>query len=211
MTMTFGRWVTACVLGCGVIAALLLPPSLDEDDRFDRSRFTAGPHQATMEKRGRLQRWHGLALWRAYQSARTAETARRVFPSTAQRGAASPIWFDTDVPDAARRYITTRVAAERNARGEWSGHGPTALLVETDTATALGGVSTPWGFNGALTVSTQILPLGAVGDRCVIVVRLGRGALIDPLSIRGDRSLMEGSAFYDAFGTPGPQNRTSLE
>jgi hypothetical protein len=105
-----------------------------------------------------------------------------------------------------RRAVGAQLAAEESARGSWRGKGGIAVLVLTDTATAIDGVRLPWGYNSGLVASTTVLPPShATGDRCVTVVRIGHLALLGGGPIPADRSLLDGCAFYDAFGTPGPQ------
>jgi hypothetical protein len=207
--MTPGRWVAMCVLGCALMAVTLLPPDLSGDDLYFGWRPRVHSHEQMMQQRAQIWRWHGQQLWMAYQVASDAETAQRVFgsrPSNVSGPFKPVIWFDSDVPGAARRAVSEAIAAEVAARGEWHGHGAVGLLVFMDTATTLGGAPMPWAFLGNLTLTTQVLPANrATGDRCVTVVRLGPKALTgDPSAIPADGLLLDGCAFYDAFGAPGP-------
>jgi hypothetical protein len=116
------------------------------------------------------------------------------------------VWFDTDVPAAARRAVNARLAAEESARGNWRGKGGVGVLVFTDTATTVDGVHLPWGYDGGLIVSTKVLQATReTGNRCVTVIGLGHLVLDGGGTIPADRALLDGCAFYDAFGQPGPQ------
>lgn len=207
--MTPGRWIAMCVLGCAFMAVTLLPPDLSGDDAYFGWRPRVHSHEQMMQQRAQIWRWHGQQLWMAYQVARDAETAQRVFGSRSSPGSEQfrpVIWFDSDVPGAVRRRVSEVIAGEVAARGQWHGHGAVGLLVFMDTTTTLDGAPMPWAFYGNLTLTTQVLPASkATGDRCVTVVRLGPKALTGgPSAIPADGLLLDGCAFYDAFGAPGP-------
>ncbi|MGH7656441.1 MAG: hypothetical protein ACREN6_17465 [Gemmatimonadaceae bacterium] len=202
------RWSVACILGCLLLGAALLPPQVD-DDPFYRWRPEWTVQERGLQARAAAARLHSLKLWTAYRSARTDEIARREFGSASAHKPASAsvsVWYDTDVPQAVRLEVSRRVAAEDSARGSWRGKGRVGVLVLTDTATRVDGVAMPWGFNSGLTVSTSVLPVGPeTGGRCVAVVRVGHLLLSGATALPADRNLLDACAFYDAFGTPGPQ------
>jgi hypothetical protein len=210
VTMTPGRWIASCVLGCLLLAVALLPPSPSSDDDAPyrwQTQWTT--HEHVVERRVQIARSHSVLLWRAYRAAHDADVAMREF-ATGHTAVSAPakvsIWFDADVPPAARRRISELVTAENSARGRWHGAGSVGVLVFTDTATSIDRVPMPWGYNSALTLSTKVLPpIKEIGDRCVTVIRVGRAALIAPDTISADRQLLDACAFTDAFGTPGPQ------
>ena len=212
--MTPGRWILACITGCLIVAAALLPPPVSDDELFYISwRPEWNGHERTLERRTQIARAHAGLLMRAYSNAHDEAAAQRLFGPARASGptpAANDsvlIWFDSDVPDAARHRIKQIVAAEDSARGSWRGKGAVGILVFTDTATAMDGVGLPWGRSG-LSVATKVLPVSkATGGRCVTVVRLGHAVLARGDTIAADRQLLDGCAFYDAFGEPGAADR----
>jgi hypothetical protein len=201
------RWSVACILGCLLIGVALLPPQPD-DDPFYRWRPEWTIQERGLQERAAAARLHSLKLWMAYRSARATEIARREFGVTSAHAPATAgvtIWYDTDVPQAVRTDVSRRIAAEDSARGSWRAKGRVGVLVLTDTATKIDGVTMPWGYNSGLTVSTSVLPIsGETGGRCVAVVRIGHLAL-SGTRIPAERRLLDACAFYDAFGAPGTQ------
>jgi hypothetical protein len=208
MEMTATRWITGCVLGCLTIAVLLLPPQPQEDPFYRWTpRWSAREQGLTTRVQNR--RMHGNLLWRAYQGARDVDVAQREFGAKTTGSTAAPgasIWFDSDIPPATRREVSQVLSGEVSAHGAWRDKSRTGVLVFTDTVTALDGNRLPWGYNSGLIASTTVLlPTRETGDRCVTVIRIGHLALIGGGTIPPDRGLLDGCAFYDAFGKPGPQ------
>lgn len=208
MTITVKRWIAGCVLGCLVLAVLLLPPQAN-DDPFYRWTPRWSTREQGLDVRVQNRRVHGRLLWQAYRAAHDVDVARREFGAKAPGAAATggmPVWFDADVPVATRREVSRLLAVDDSARGTWRGKGGVGVLVFTDTATAVDGIHLPWGFNSGLIASTTVLlPTRETGDRCVTVIRVGHLALLGGGAIPPDRGLLDGCAFYDAFGKPGPQ------
>lgn len=217
--MTPGRWIVACIAGCLFLAAALLPPQPSADEPFYRWRPEPSAHTQALALRAKIDRIHASLLLQAYRSAHDEEAAQRVFGASSGGAATGAVvkgrmsvWFDADIPDVARRRVEQIIASEDSARGSWRGKGAVGILVFTDTAASVDGTRLPWGFNSGLSVATKVLPVNAAtGDRCVAVVRLGRLALAPESTIPADRQLLDGCAFYDAFGTPGPRIATWLQ
>jgi hypothetical protein len=98
------------------------------------------------------------------------------------------------------------IAHEREARGEWRGHGPVGVMIVTDTSTTIDRVKLPAIYDRDRALTTVILPAsGASGDRCVTVIRLRHQGLSAPPVMMQNRLPLDGCAFTDAFGNPGPQ------
>jgi hypothetical protein len=202
--MTPARWTAACALGCALIAATLLPPALSDDDPYLGWQPQVSAHLQAMEQRAWQRRYHAWHLERAYRTARGVATAERAFGSRQQAGPQPLVWFDSDVPESVRVRVRELVGAEQTARGTWRGKGAVGLMVVTDTATTLDGVHVF--FSSGATASTQVLTVAAPGgERCVVVVRLGRNALAGGGPIAPDGKLQDACAFFDAFGAPGAQ------
>lgn len=205
--MTVKRWIAACVLGCLILAVALLPPQ-SADDPFYRWTPRWSTREQGLTTRVQNRQVHAHLLWVAYRHAHDVDVAQREFAAKAARGAPAgdmSVWFDTDVPEATRREVSRALDADESARGRWRGKGGVGVLVFTDTATSVDGIRLPWGYNSGLIASTKILPpTPATGDRCVTVIRIGHLALHTPGTIAPDRALLDGCAFYDAFGQPGP-------
>ena len=213
MTMTPTRWASACALGCIVLAVLLLPPDPSPDQFAEWSpRWTT--HEQVLTKQLNARQVHSGLLATAYQAASDADVARRYAaaqPVTTGKSGLST-WFESDVPASARLRVSQLISAEQASRGSWHGKSPIAVLVFTDTAATFAGVRLPWGFNGPLIASTTMLRATPGSDgRCVAVVRIGRRVLRGEDSIPSDRHLLDGCAFYDAFGSPGPQIRAWMD
>jgi hypothetical protein len=208
MEMTASRWITGCVLGCLVIAVLFLPPQ-QEEDPFYRWTPRRSAREQGLDMRMQNRRVHGELLWQAYRGAHDVDVARHVFGENAAGSTpveGVPVWFDSDVPAAMRRDVSQLLGTDESARGNWHGKGGVGVLVFTDTATTVDGNRLPWGYNSGLIASTtMLLPTRETGDRCVTVIRIGHFALISGGTIPPDRALLDGCAFYDAFGKPGPQ------
>ena len=208
MAITAKRWGIGCVLACLVLAVMLLPPQ-PNDDPFYQWTPRWSVREEVLTTRVQNRHIHGNLLWLAYRHARDEELAQREFggkPSSAGGSAAMSVWYDTDVPAATRRAVSTLLGADESSRGTWRDKGGVGVLVLTDTATTIDRIRLPWGFNSGLIVSTKVLPpTRTTGDRCVAVIRVGRLALTGGGTIPADRSLLDGCAFYDAFGKPGPQ------
>ena len=208
MTVTFKRWIAGCVLGCLVLAVLLLPPQPTDDPFYHWiPRWSA--REQGLDVRQQTRRVHGRLLWQAYRSAHEVDIAHHAFGAKAPVSTAAgglPVWFDTDVPSSARAEVNRLLAADESARGNWHGRGNVGVLVFTDTATSFGGMRLPWGYNSGLVASTTVLlPTNETGDRCVTVIRIGHLALLGGGTIPTDRALLDACAFYDAFGVPGAQ------
>jgi hypothetical protein len=213
MAMTVERWIAACVLGCLVLAVALLPPQPDEDP-FYRWTPEWSNQQRGLEDRAQSARIHGMMLWAAYRNAHDREIAQREFggkPVTASHGGVS-IWFDADVPEAARRSVTKLLTPAHSGLGNWQGKSDVGVLVFTDTAATVGGMHLPWGYNSGLIASTKVLPASReTGGRCITIIRLGHLVLNGGGAVGPDQGLLDGCAFYDAFGTPGPRIAEWLE
>jgi len=213
MTVTPMRWASACVLACLVLGVLLLPPDPSPDQFAEWSpRWTA--HEQTLTKQLNARQIHSRMLATAYQAASDADVARRVAAQLASASARNgpSIWFDSDVPASARSRVSQLIAAEQTSRGSWRGKSPVGVLVFTDTAATLAGARLPWGFNGPLIASTTMLRATPGADgRFMAVVRIGRRVLRGEDSIPSDRHLLDGCAFYDAFGSPGAQIRAWMD
>jgi hypothetical protein len=134
------------------------------------------------------------------------ETARRAFAQKSAGADSLSLWFAPDIPEGARRTLTVLIDRERTARGTWRGHGPVGVLVITDTATTIGNVPLPQRFDRERPVTTAVLAASAAtGGRCVTIIRLRhRGLTIAP-ALTDDRLPLDGCAFTDAFGRPGPK------
>lgn len=201
MKITFTRWAFACALASGAVGALLLPGSNDETPDLSYASYHANDR---LWLRSRAVDAHERSLLSRYESALDVATAKRAFAAPGSPTESLAFWFAADVPEHARRRVTDLIAAERNARPDWRGHGPVGILVITDTATALRGVKLPPRFDRERPVTTSILPPSReTGGRCVTVVRLRHTALAAPPTIQGGRLPMDGCAFQDAFGPPG--------
>lgn len=208
MTITPKRWAVACVLGCLVLAVLFLPPQPNDDPYWAWTPRWSNKEQG-VQTRMQARRLHGGFLWQAYRSARDVDVAKREFGGKSGLAAAAKgpaIWFDTDVPGPVRRDVNRLIDAEESARGSWRDRGGIGVLVFTDTATRVDGARLPWGYNAGLNVSTTILrPTRETGGRCVAVIRIGHLVLSGASAMPSDHPLLDGCAYYDAFGAPGPQ------
>jgi hypothetical protein len=207
--ISFARWAVGCVLVSGVVGTLLLPGSDDRNSAstyWDYSFTTAGTD--LLWQRNRAVSAHERNLMSRYESAVDVTRARRAFASPAAPAAPAAqmvVQFAPDVPAAARHRVSELIDAERNARPAWRGHGPVGVLVITDTATTLRGAKLPQRFDRDRQVTTAVLPpSSATGGRCVTVVRLRHTALVLPPTLVTGRLPMDGCAFEDAFGAPGP-------
>ena len=160
-----------------------------------------------MSRREGLALNHARLLTRNYKAALDAETANRVFGARRDSGADAIVWFAPDVPELLHRQVNELLANERAARGEWHGHGAVGVMVVTDTATKLDGVTLPSLYDRDRTMNTVVLPATpANGNHCVTVIRLLHRALAVPQSLLStDRLPLDGCAFTDAFGAPGPK------
>lgn len=207
MAMTMKRWIAGCVLGCLILAVALLPPQT-ADDPFYRWTPRWSTREQGLNARVESRQVHAHLLWVAYRHAHDVDVAHREFAANGARGTPAggmSVWFDTDVPEATRREVSRALDTDESARGSWRGKGGVGVLVFTDTATSVDGVRLPWGYNSGLIVSTKVLPpTPATGDRCVTVIRIGHLALHTAGMLAPDRALLDGCAFYDAFGQPGP-------
>ncbi len=208
MRMSPGRWTLACLLGCALIAVTLLPPGYADDSH--REYWWRPPirlREDKMSRREGLALNHARLLTRNYKAALDAETANRLFGARRDSGADPIVWFAPDVPELLHRQVNELLANERAARGEWHGHGAVGVMVVTDTATKLDGVTLPSLYDRDRSMNTVVLPATpANGNHCVTVIRLRHRALAVPQSpLSTDRLPLDGCAFTDAFGAPGPK------
>ncbi|HLA89765.1 MAG TPA: hypothetical protein VJL28_04960 [Gemmatimonadaceae bacterium] len=208
MKLTFERWIAAIVLACATVAVLLLPPL---PRRWSDEYYWYGSFDEIVIPGGLAQRTnaaatHAQLLREADDAAQDIEAARRVFAARPARPGEPEVWFAADVGEATRRQVNAVLAAEHEERGEWRGKGLVALIVRSDTATTLDGRPLPrrWSWN-QLTLRV-VPPSAATGGRCVAVLSLGatrlRGGEVQKTIFR---PLLDGCAFHDAFGTPGPE------
>ncbi|HEY2851075.1 MAG TPA: hypothetical protein VGI97_14440 [Gemmatimonadaceae bacterium] len=206
------RWAAACVLGCLVLATLLLPPPPSSDE-FTEWTPRSSAHERTLVRRLSARHLHAQLLDFAYRGAHDADVARREFG--AQSKGAAPngvsVWFDSDVPTPVRQRVSQLIGAEEASRGTWRGKSGVGVLVLTDTASAVDGVQVKLGFNTLISSTTMVRPVPQAGGRCVTIIRIGRGWLQRADTIAGDRHLLDGCAFYDAFGSPGAQIRAWMD
>jgi hypothetical protein len=79
-------------------------------------------------------------------------------------------------------------------------------MIVADTATALDHVKLPMRFDRDRAVTTAVLPASsATGNRCVTVIRLRHAALVESPVMIDRRLPLDGCAFTDAYGAPGPR------
>ncbi len=209
MKLSFGRWTLACLFGCALIAVALLPPERDEDPLwYYRWQSPLRVREADMQLREGLSFNHSRLLAQSYSAALDAQNAKREFGGIRDSAAEPVVRFAPDIPAFARREVMERLASERASRGELHGHGAVGVLVVTDTATTIDGVHVPAYTNDR--TSTVVLPPSPENAyHCVAIVRFRHRAL----SMQGTltkRPLLDGCAFMDAFGAPGPKIAESL-
>lgn len=205
MKMTFERWGLATALGCAVLWTALVPTTEQSlDDWRDEMRPTSS-HLAAWWTRYRGRSEHRQRLLSAYRSSIDLELAAAAFGSKPATAGDPDIWFASDVPAVTRASMLTLLEAERVARGPWRGRGAVGVMVILDTAT-FDVARKPGYTRRRWLLSTRILmPSPAFGNRCVTVVRL-RGPVPSSLdSIAPSRTLLDGCAFFDAFGRPGAE------
>lgn len=207
MKITPERWIIGCVLA-SALAAVAFTPKAYDDDEINSYRWLSQNH--TLENNVWLRQSaimaHERGLLREYASAVDVQTAERAFGHQGADAAPLAMWFAPDVPENARRTIAMLVERERTERGPWRGHGPVGVLVITDTATAIGRVPLPQQFDRDRAVTTAVIPASsATAGRCVTVIRLRHRGLTGPPAISDDRLPLDGCAFTDAFGKPGPK------
>jgi hypothetical protein len=208
MKLSFGRWALACLLGCALIAVTLSPGGSGDDALRDYWwRPPIRHRESVMTQRFEQVLVHARLLARNYKAAMDEETAKRVFGTRGDSAADPIVWFAPDVPEFLRRNVSELLASERAARGAWHGHGAVGVLVFTDTATRLDGVPLPSLWDRDSPVMTVVLPAtSANGNHCVTVIRLRHGALTNlHTHLTSDRLPLDGCAFTDAFGAPGPK------
>jgi hypothetical protein len=207
MKMSTGRWALACLIGCALIAVTLLPPPARDDSRTEyRWRPPTRLHEDAVDRRLREVYDHGRRLAINYRAALDVETANRLFGARHDSAADPIVWIAPDVPESLRRSVGDLISSERAARGEWRGHGAVGVMVVTDTATKIGGVELIRSYYGDNRPNTVVLPAtSANGNHCVTIVRLRHRALSGEVSLSPDRLPLDGCAFTDAFGAPGPK------
>jgi hypothetical protein len=208
MRMSPGRWALACLLGCALIAVTLPPGARDEDSLQDYWwRPPIRLREDRMAERVGMAYQHARLVTRNYKAALDVETAGRLFLMRHDSAAEPVVSFAPDVPEFLRKQVSELVANERAARGEWRGHGAVGVMVVTDTATRLDGVLLPSLYDRDRPVTSVVLPATAAnGDHCVTVVRLRHQSLTGHTSLLpADRLPLDGCAFTDAFGAPGPK------
>lgn len=205
MKITFERWVLATALGCAVLWTALVPTTERHDDESRDEMRPTDWHRATWWARYRGRSEHRQRLLSAYHSSMALELATAAFGSKPATAGDPDIWFASDVPAVTRARMLTLLEAERVARGPWRGHGAVGVMVILDTATF--DVARKQGYvrRGWLLSTRILMPSPAFGNRCVTVVRL-RGPVPTSLdSIAPSGTLLDGCAFFDAFGRPGAE------
>lgn len=209
MKSTPARWLLACLIGCALIAVTLLPVGYDSDDPtvdyWWRSPMRI--REDGMHLQYNVTWEHTVLLRRNYKAAVDVETANRVFGAHHESSGNPILWFAPDIPPGIRARIEQNISAERGARGEWMGRGAVGIMVVSDTATTLAGVKMPPDFSGDRSLVTAVLPATTEnGNHCVTVIRLRHRAFSQPPSqLNDERLALDGCAFTDAFGAPGPQ------
>ena len=98
------------------------------------------------------------------------------------------------------------LARDRKERGEWHGHAAVALLVVVDSSSLEDDSFNRRHF------STQLFPPSPeTAGYCVTSIRIGARALTGGQRLPASAKLLDGCAFYDAFGAPGPEISKWLE
>lgn len=199
------RWSLACLLGCALIAVTLLPPGHEDDSSaYYYWQSPVRLRELRMQRREGVVARHSGLLYRNFRAAQDSEAAVQLFGTHHDTAAAPIVTFAPDIPAALRRRVADLIASERTSRGAWSGHGAVGVMVVADTATAVEGVPLRTFRPDRPTFS--ILPAtGANGDHCVTVIRLGHGALAGRADFSRYHLPLDGCAFTDAFGAPGPR------
>jgi hypothetical protein len=206
---TPARWVFACLLACALTAITLLPAGYDRDDPtvdyWWRSPIRI--REDAIRPRYNAIWAHTNLLSRSYTAATDVETANRVFGAHHETSGNPILWFGPDISPDVRARAGHIIANERAARGEWAGRGAVGVMVVSDTATMLGGVKLPPLFDRDRALFTSVLPATPQnGDHCVAVIRLRHHAMVRaPGELSADRLALDGCAFTDAFGAPGPK------
>jgi hypothetical protein len=207
MKISIGRWALACLLGCALIAVTLLPAPTRGD--YETEYWWRPPtrlHEDAIERRLRNVYAHGWRLSMDFKAASDVEAANRLFSVRRDSSADPIVWIAPDVPEFLRRNVGALITSERAERGEWRGHGAVGVMVVTDTATKIGGVELIRSYYGDNQLRTVVLPATpANGNHCVTIVRLRHRALAGNISLSPDRLPLDGCAFTDAFGAPGPK------
>ncbi len=209
MKITAERWIAACVLACAFIGVMFLPPDVFRDTPRYTSMIQSRRHEAVMQDLASIRYSHARALWSSYEAKLVTDASKQAFGGHTAVAGEPIVSFSTDVPDVARRTITSHLTSERAARGDWHGNGAVGVLIKTDTATTFNGESTTWLWGYSYSVSSQVFPPTAEnGEHCVTVIRLGHNAikaLVGRDTIASRAQLLDACAFYDAFGAPGPE------
>jgi hypothetical protein len=206
---TPARWIFGCLLGCALLAITFLPAGPNGDDPtvdyWWRSPIRIR-EDAIRPRYNALWR-HTILLSRSYKAATDVETANRVFGAHHETSGNPILWFGPDISQGVRARVEHIIGAERAARGESAGRGAVGVMVVSDTATMLGGVKMPSLFDRDRALITAVLPATRQnGNHCVTVIRLRHRALTQtPAELSTDRLALDGCAFTDAFGAPGPQ------
>lgn len=201
------RWLVAVATCCALAALLILPASVQT------VTCTMGVCDNGQYQGARIQlaasRQHAEALTTQLREAAALSLAARVLPRAAAVG--EPIvWFAPDVPGRVRQSFVAALDSERAARKPWAGRGRVAVLVVTDTARSINGVRLAYGPVGRM-ATRALLPSPNTGNRCVTVVYLRSLALRNGVNHDRSRPLLDACAFFDAFGTPGPNIAASLD
>ena len=207
MKITMQRWVAACVLGCAFISVLAIPSASDSDESpVYRWRLQQNGIQDRVEQRLRAVSGHTRGLMAEFRSAEDSARATHVFGPPRVKPSRPDVWFAPDIPERSRRAVSDLIAREVEARGEWRGRGPVGVMVITDTFTTIDRVKMPVNYNRDRPLTTAVFAgSGAIAGRCVTVIRLRhQGLNATSLDLR-DRPPLDGCAFTDAFGTPGPK------
>jgi hypothetical protein len=156
---------------------------------------------------------HAHLLARNYKAAQDVETANRVLGAHHETAAKPVVYFAPDIPGPVRSQVQRYIDAETAARGDWTGHGAVGILVVSDTTTTIAGTKLPTFFDRDRPLTTAVLPpTPENANHCVTVIRLRHYVFAQPPSQWStDRLLLDGCAFTDAFGAPGPQISAFLQ
>ena len=206
MGLTLWRWVAGVTVGCGALAAALLPFPESVAERWT----AAAPEPLAGEVRrftadvGRTQ-----AALRAYRAA----TGLALWRSAVEHSDTMSVRIDQSVPRAIADGVRD-VAAE-----QWRALGPASaanaqIFVYVDSTTVPRATTTatsrrPLEPRRFVDVSF-VLPQATDGSRCVALVRLG-GATPAHVDALRRQSLVGVCGFFAAFGLPGAGVRQWLE
>ena len=209
MKITWERWIVASALACGLIGAVLLP-SRNDEKYGDRTlyRWQVDKYNAmnAISQRRYRRLNHEDGLWHALRARLMIEQAQRILAGRSENAGEPFVWIDNRFPQALRDSITASLARDRKERGEWHGHAAVALLVVVDS------LKSPTDSFNRRHFSTQLFPPSPeTSGYCVTAIRIGAHAPTNGAALPPSAKLLDGCAFYDAFGVPGPEISKWLE